>query len=105
MPESKGLVKKVANVITIMVKLNTMFTTVGKTRFKPPMSESYQSLKATSISPVNISYIRRFIRRTKESQITTILRDHNFQATKNNSNKRANESYEFTKKYYQGPLY
>ena len=65
-----------------MVKLNTMLTTVRKTRFKPPMSESYQSLKATSISPVNISYIRRFIRRTKESQITTLLRDHNFQATK-----------------------
>ena len=88
-----------------MVKLNTMFTTVGKTRFKPPMSESYQSLKATRISSVNIYYIRRFIRRTKESQITTILRDHNFQATKNKSNKSANESYEFTKKYYQGPLY
>ena len=42
--ESRALVTKAADAITIMGKLNTMLTNERKTRLKPALSESYQGL-------------------------------------------------------------
>ena len=42
--ESRALVIKAADAITIMGKLSTMLTNERKTRLKPALSESYQSL-------------------------------------------------------------
>ena len=42
--ESRALVTKAADAITILGKLNTMLTNERKTRLKPALSESYQSL-------------------------------------------------------------
>ena len=42
--ESRALVTKAADAITIMGKLNTMLTKARKTRLKPALSESYKSL-------------------------------------------------------------
>ena len=42
--ESRALVTKAADAITIMAKLNAMLTIERKTRLKPALSESYQSL-------------------------------------------------------------
>ena len=42
--ESRPLVTKAADAIIIMGKLNTMLTNKRKTRLKPALSESYQSL-------------------------------------------------------------
>ena len=42
--ESRALVTKTADAITIMGKLNTMLTNERKTRLKPALSESYQGL-------------------------------------------------------------
>ena len=39
--ESRALIKKAADAITIMRKLNTMLTNERKTRLKPALSESY----------------------------------------------------------------
>ena len=41
---SRALVTKAADAIIIMGKLNTMLTNKRKTRLKPALSESYQSL-------------------------------------------------------------
>ena len=42
--ESRALVTKAADAITITGKLNTILTNERKTRLKPALSESYQSL-------------------------------------------------------------
>ena len=42
--ESRALVTKAADALTIMGKLNTMLTNERKSKLKPTLSESYQSL-------------------------------------------------------------
>ena len=42
--KSRALVTKAADAITILGELNIMLTSEKKTRFKPALSESYQSL-------------------------------------------------------------
>ena len=42
--ESKALVTRAGDAVTIMGKLNTMLTNKRKTRLKTALSESYQSL-------------------------------------------------------------
>ena len=48
--ESRALVTEAADAITIMGKLNTMLTNERKTRLKPALSESYQSLSDQDFS-------------------------------------------------------
>ena len=48
--ESRALVTKTADAIAIMGKLNTMLTNDRKTRLKPALFESYQSLRDQDFS-------------------------------------------------------